>query len=134
MGAAPKQRDIFTRRYRTIPGRTFSELQFQIQFVAELRLTLRKDVTVWATINEEPNARACAKHRAMGVLPGVSDLTFRWGPPLQQLHLELKAGGRKPTEQQLLFGARAKLDGAYYEWCDSLDAAVGIVKKYGLLK
>jgi hypothetical protein len=134
-----KQRDMFTRRYRTVPALNPSELQIQISLVARLKLELRSDVVMFHCPNGEwRDKRTAAKLKAMGVLPGVADLIFIWNysrdsRPLV-LFLELKSSGKKPTDTQFLFETRVKACGAFYEWTDNIDDAHRIVKEYGLLK
>jgi hypothetical protein len=139
-----KQRDLFTRRYRTVKMPEPSELQIHSSLVAQLRgkvvQLLRDDVVMFHIPNGEiRDIRTAAKLKAMGVLPGVADLQFMWkeapyGWLLRVLFLELKAPGKKPTDSQLLFKTRAEACGAYWACADNIDDALRIVGEYGLLK
>jgi hypothetical protein len=137
-----KQRDLFTRRYRTVRALEPSELQLQISLVEWCRWKLRPDVLFWHCPNgEQRDKRTAAKLKAMGVLPGVADLQFMWGrksdsgktiPAL--LFLELKAPGRKPSAEQCGFGLAVRCIGASYHVVDDVDDAMRIIDNYGLTR
>lgn len=136
MTIAPlKQRDLFTRCWHTVRALEPSELQLQISLVEWCRWKLRPDVLFWHTPNgEERDKRTAAKLKAMGVLPGVADLTFMWRAllGLRVLFLELKATGRKQTVEQSAFGLAVQTMGASYHVVDNIDEAMRIIESYGL--
>ena len=128
------QRDLFTRRYRKAPTLEPSELQIHISLVARLRLQCRPGIVYWHTPNgEERDKRVSAKLKAMGVLPGVADLQFIFPCAAPNLFLELKARGRGLTEDQQFFRDLMRAAGHFYEWTDSLDDAVRILRKHNVL-
>jgi VRR-NUC domain len=132
----PKQKDLFTRRYRQVQAPQPSEVQIQISLIARLRLQARKDVLYWHTPNGElRDKRAAAKLKAMGVLPGVSDLVFVWteNERLKILFLELKAPRRTLSEDQIAFGLAALQVGCVFECADNVDDAVSILQKHQIL-
>jgi hypothetical protein len=140
----PQQRDLLTQRWSKVRGKEPSELQIQIALVEHLGYRLRQDVVYFHVPNgEQRDKRTGAKLKAMGELPGVSDLVFVWFEYINQetkvgvlrnLYLELKAKGRKLTVAQWLFADRIQAAGAKYEIADNIDSALTILKDYGLLK
>jgi hypothetical protein len=66
------------------------------------------------------------------VLPGVSDLIVLFGHEV--LCLELKRRGNKLTEQQEWFGERVcAVHGHHFEWADTIDGAVEILRRYEIV-
>jgi hypothetical protein len=127
-----QQRDLLTNRWRKVKAPQPSELQIQIALVARLKLLARKDVLWFHVPNGElRDKRTAAKLKAMGALPGVSDLIFICNKKI--LCLELKASGRKPSIEQLAFAARVSESGGCFEYADSLDDAVAILQKHQIL-
>jgi hypothetical protein len=132
---AEYQRNLFTRRWRTVPELEPSEFQLQVALIEHCRWRAYENVEFFAVPNGEVrDKRVAAKLKAQGVLPGVSDLIFEWGPPPQVLHLELKAKGRKPTKAQQQFGERALARGHMWECVDNLDDALALLGHLGILK
>ena len=86
---------------------------------------------------EHRDPRTAAKLKAMGVLPGSADLEFFYlntaGTPCL-LFLELKIPGRKPSEAQDAFALAVKLLGAEYEVACTIDEAIGVIGKRGLIR
>ena len=76
----------------------------------------------------------------MGILPGSADLEFHWVEPAERgwqrrlLHLELKVANRPPSHAQLMFAMRVRELGDAYHIARSVDEAIGIVGRYGLIK
>src|SRR5262245_1138384 len=137
---AAQHRYLFTRRWRQeIPSA--KETAFHIQLVSMLRWCLRPDVLFWHTPNGGyRDDREAAKLKAMGVLPGVSDLQFHWIEidALQRkcrclLHLELKANGGRLSDAKATFALAVKLLGDEYHIARSIDEAIGILDARGLL-
>jgi len=93
---------------------------------------------------EERDKRVAAKLKAMGVLPGVSDLVFLWKEIderefetrkyLRVLFLELKLPGRQTTEDQVEFGLAARVTGADFAVARSIDQALAELEQRGLLR
>jgi hypothetical protein len=151
--AAAKQRDLFSRRYRTVIAPRVRESALQIQLVSMLRWCLRPDVLFWHTPNgEQRDPRTAAKLKAMGVLPGVSDLQFHWCeldafahnlPPDHRggankirrvLHMELKADAGRQTEAQASFALAMRLLGDEYHIVRNIDEALELLRERGLLR
>jgi hypothetical protein len=145
---APAQKDLFTKRYRKVPRRDPLEYRMQVDLNELLKLVLRDGrVDWWHTPNGGPRDIVTAsKLKAMGVRPGVADFFFTWGelmsvvgePQVQtvsrNLFLELKRRGEdlSPAQEQFRDSVTAK--GSWYEVADSIDEAVEILKRYGVLK
>jgi len=130
----PAQRDMFTKRYRVVKPPTPSENQIQMALVERFHYLGRKDAICFHC----PNGgwrfkRSAGMLKAMGVLPGVSDLIFLW-PVRQALFLELKANGREPTDLQRTFLQRMAAFGFHTAWTDNLDDAVKVLQHYGLME
>src|SRR6516164_8341869 len=133
-----QQRHLFTGRWRTVSVSTPKEHELQIQFVTLMKWALRPNVIMFHVPNGEVrDKRAAAKLRAMGVLPGVSDLVFMWRDEEDQracpcgfriLFLELKRGGGKLTTEQAAFGLQGRTMGADFEVASSIDEALAAVK------
>jgi hypothetical protein len=103
--------------------------------VQRLRLQCRPGILYWHTPNGElRDRRLGAKLKAMGVLPGVADLQFQFPGAAPNLFLELKARGRGLTDNQKAFRDCVQANGHIYEWTDSLDDAVRILRKYRVFR
>lgn len=145
---APAQADLFTKRFRKVRQRDPYEYELQIALVDLLKLLLRDDrVAYWHTPNGEwRDIKTAAKLKAMGVLPGVADFFFLWKIPVsvvamekvqefpQNLFLELKRRGEHLSVEQELFRDTVTAKASYYEVADSIDDAIAILKKYGVVK
>lgn len=145
---APAQKDLFTKRHSKVPRLDPLEYKMQIWLVDLLNRVLRDGrVAFWHTPNGEwRDIKTAAKLKAMGVLPGVADLHFTWGemvsvvgePGVQifsrDLYVELKRRGLKLSPEQEQFRDSVTAKGSYYEVADSIDEAVEILKRYGVLK
>jgi hypothetical protein len=141
MTAAPlAQRDLFTRHWRKLAAPQ-KEAALHIQLVSMLRWCLRPDV-IWRHCpnGEHRDPRTAAKLKAMGVLPGSADLEFHWAEKRGEvkmrrvLHLELKAGNRKQNAAQSAFALAMRLLGDDYEVARTIDEAIGIIGKRGLIR
>ena len=132
-----QQKNLLTGRWRKLVEPQ-KEATFHIQLVSTLRWCLRPDV-VWRHVpnGEHRDPRTAAKLKAMGVLPGSADLEFFYrnaaGTPCL-LFLELKLPGRKCSEAQMGFALAMKLLGAEYEVACSIDEAIGVIGKRGLIR
>ena len=145
---APAQKDLFTKRYRKVPLRDPLEERMQIALHHLLKLTLHDDrVDWWHTPNGGlRDIKTAAKLKAMGVRPGVADFFFTWAAPVsvaaephlqkfpQNLFLELKRHGQDLTSEQEQFRDSVTAKGSYYEVVDSIDDAIAVLKKYGVLR
>ena len=139
------QRDLFTGRWRQSAAKPDKEAQMQIELVSLLKWCKRDDVIMFHVPNgEERDKRVAAKLKAMGVLPGVSDLVFLWKEIderefetrkyLRVLFLELKLPGRQTTEDQVEFGLAARVTGADFAVARSIDQALAELEQRGLLR
>jgi hypothetical protein len=132
-----KQRDLFTRRFRTVAPPDPSELQIHVSLVERLEYQCRDDVLWFHVPNGElRDKRAAAKLKAMGVKPGVADLVFIWLgiSGIKVLFLELKAPKRKPSDVQKHFAQFAQRIHCHYECADKIDDAWKIIEWHGLVK
>jgi hypothetical protein len=137
-----KQRDLFTRRWRTQVWPQQKESSLQIQLVSMLRWCIRPDVKFRHVPNgEHRDLRIAQKLKAMGVLPGSADLEFHWAEVdelgrkhRRLLHLELKVGNRQRTDSQVAFALAMRLLGDDYEVARSIDPAIAILGELGLIR
>jgi hypothetical protein len=134
---AAQQKDLFTKRWRRARAPDPSELQIQISLIQRLGYMALPGCIYFHVPNGElRDKRAAAKLKAMGTLPGVSDLVFIYNDAaggLRVLFLELKARGRLPTPAQAGFADRVCKLGCNVEVADSIDQAVEILENYGIL-
>jgi hypothetical protein len=141
------QPDLFKRWHRR--ARQKEVVDLHIPLVSALRLLVKPTVLWWHVPNGEPrDKRTAAKLKAMGILPGVSDLEFHWlepgsnignrqpPPPATRrvLHLELKVEDRKPSDSQQAFALAMRCLGDDYYVAHSVDEALRILKKHGLIR
>src|SRR5262245_7560969 len=139
---ATKQRDLFTRQWRSII-KPQKESALQIVLVAMLRLMLKPTV-IWRHVpnGEHRDIRTASKLKAMGVLPGSADLEFHWVEvdALQRkrrrcLHLELKVDNRPQTDSQVAFELAVRtMLGDEYAIARSVDEAIAILDELDLFK
>jgi DNA topoisomerase IB len=133
-----QQKDLLTNRWRKVRAPDPLEVQVQIALIQHLHWRARRGVVYFHCPNGElRDKKSAAKLRAMGVLPGVSDLVFVWIDDEGQLHnlyLELKARGRKPTPEQVAFADAIRDAGAEYDFADNLDDALRLLDARGLLR
>ena len=138
-GPVLRQKDLLTGRWRTVKAPAPSEVQVQAALVRHLQFRARPDLVYFHVPNGElRDKRAAAKLKAMGVLPGVSDLVFVWydyaADRLKNLYLELKTRGRKQSAEQQDFAAAIAAVHADYVCVHNLDAALDTLKQLGLLQ
>jgi hypothetical protein len=141
MTVVPLQRDLLTKRWYKIK-RQKEVTDLHIPLVTALRLLVKPTVLWWHVPNGEPrDKRTAAKLKAMGILPGVSDLEFHWatedgmGRKLRKvLHLELKVEDRKPSSAQEAFCLAMRCLGDLYYVAHSVDEALRILKRHDLLR
>ena len=140
-----QQKDLFSRRWRQVAGATAKEHQVQIQLVSMLKWCLKPTVTFFHVPNGElRDKRSAAKLKAMGVLPGVSDLVFLWKQYWEDLEgshtapailfLELKLPGKAATDEQVAFGLAVRLCGAEFAVARSIEAAIKELGRRGLIR
>src|SRR5262245_45601602 len=130
MKAREQQKHLFTGRWRSVPIVVPKEVELQFQLVTMLKWCLKPTVIWFHCPNGElRDKNAAAKLRAMGVLPGVSDLMFFWRPvnSFRALFLELKAGRGKLSTEQAAFGFAVSTMGAGFEVASSVDEAIAAV-------
>jgi|SRR6516165_1994427 len=125
-------KDLFGRKVRDPGDQREHKLQMALVQLINLQCR-RKDVTFYHPANgEQRDDRTGAKLKAMGLLPGVSDLMIYFGHEV--LALELKARGRKLTEDQKWFGERMRdVHGHHFAWTDDWDEARAILQHHGVL-
>jgi hypothetical protein len=113
--------------------RRHPEAQLQRSLVEHLRWSARSDVW-WAHI---PNGGARtaiegAIFKSLGVQPGAPDLlVIRAGQPI---FLELKARGRKLAPTQINCHEALRRAGVTVETFDNIDAALGFLRRHGVLR
>jgi hypothetical protein len=140
-----QQKHLFTGRWRGVRVPSVKEHQLQIQFVSLMKWALRPDVIMFHVPNGEVRDKvAAAKLKAMGVLPGVSDLVFVWKKYWEDsegshtapgiLFLELKRLDGRLTSEQAAFGLALLVVGAEFAVAHSIDEAVEAVQSRGLLR
>ena len=145
MTAREMQKHLFTGRWRGVRAPSVKEHQLQIQFVSLMKWALRPDVIMFHVPNGEVRDKvAAAKLKAMGVLPGVSDLVFVWKKYWEDsegshtapgiLFLELKRLDGRLTSEQAAFGLALLVVGAEFAVAHSIDEAVEAVQSRGLLR
>lgn len=131
------QLELLKRRKRSKPFNALpppTELQMHISIATRLRFQCKPGIVWWHCPNGELREDSHgAKLKAMGVRPGVSDLEFAFRHPTPNLYLELKARGRGLTPEQELFRDQVRAIGHKYEWTDSLDDAIRILRSYNVL-
>jgi len=134
------QKNLFTKRWQKVKKPEPSELQIQIALIQRLGYMALPNAVYFHVPNGElKDPRVAAKHKAMGELPGVADLIFLYNrigehpPRLRVLCLELKAKGRSPSNEQRYFGGRVLRLGAEFEVADTIDRAVEILEKQGII-
>jgi hypothetical protein len=132
----PVQLELLKRRgkrpYNSKPEP--SEMQIQVAIIQRLKLQGRAGVIWWHCPNGElRDKRHAAKLKAMGTLPGVADLQFVFPYAAPNLFLELKARGRKLTDDQQHFAKLMRANGHHYECADNVDDAIKILERYGVV-
>jgi len=134
------QKNLFTKRWQKVKKPEPSELQIQIALIQRLGYMALPNAVYFHVPNGElRDKRAAAKLKAMGELPGVSDLVFLYNrigehpPRLRVLCLELKAKGRAASNEQRYFGNRVLRLGADFEVADTIDLAVEALEKHGVI-
>ena len=136
MTDAPQQKDMFTKRWRRVKHLDPRESQIQIQLISELKFKCRKGVVYFHVPNgEERRDSVAAKLKAMGVMRGVADLVFVWfDDKLRVLFLELKRRDAALSPEQWAFSLAIREAGALYDWANSVEQALDILRLHGLLK
>jgi hypothetical protein len=132
------QRDMFTKCWRKVAAPDPLEEQIQKSLVAQLRWRCRPGV-IWFHV---PNGgwrfkRTAANLKALGVRAGVADLQFIWSdvPSVSRvLFLELKREGGVQSREQQQFQTECGTVCADYEIADSIDRAIAVLERYGILK
>jgi hypothetical protein len=116
------------------------EHQLQIALVEHLKYRARPGVIYFHIPNGGERTPAQASlFKAMGVLPGVSDLQFLWKEPgpvaqLRVLFLELKVPGGKPSRWQEAFKTAVEGITCYFAYAYDIDEALAVLECYGLLR
>jgi len=71
--------------------------------------------------------------RRMGAKPGIADFIFVGRPCATVYAYELKRFCKKPTEEQLQWGAQIIAAGGCWAWGDTFDHAITTWKDWGIL-
>lgn len=109
------------------------EVAIQCTVIAHLQARAVPGVIYFHTPNGGYRGKTeAAQFKAMGVLPGVSDLIlFHEG---KLYCLELKAQGGRASEEQLAFIHAMERQGAYTAIATGLDRALATLEQWGLLR
>ena len=78
------------------------------------------------------DGRHVNRMKALGLLPGVSDLIILFEG--KAYCLELKAKGGHQTDSQMSFQAACEATGVPYEVADNIEQAICILRTWGVLK
>ena len=109
-----------------------SELQIHIAVAQHLKYRARKGIVWWHSANgERREARDAAKLKAMGVTPGVPDLVFIANGRTYGLELKTSKGRLSPEQRAMIAAFEAA--GAYTAVAYSLDAALEILTRWGII-
>ena len=131
------QKELFTKRFRKVKAPEPHEFQTQITLIQRLGYMAMPDCVYFHIPNGELRDKsAAAKLKAMGTLAGVLDLQFLYQGPtgrLCVLFLELKTRKGTLTDQQSEFMRRVARLGCATETAHSIDEAVAILERYGIL-
>jgi len=128
------QKDMFTKRFRTIKPPQPTENQIQSALIERMKIMGRPDCTYFHV----PNGgwrfkRSAGVLKSLGVTPGVCDLIFIW-PQRNILFLELKRTDKDElTMEQAFFLDRMRICGFDAECAYGLDQAIAILESRGLL-
>jgi hypothetical protein len=77
--------------------------------------------------------QTAAKLKRMGVRPGVADFLLVEPGRGRMYALELKRKNEKPTDSQRDFGQDLIAAGGWWDWCDTYEEAITILKRWGAL-
>ena len=114
--------------------RATPEASLQKAVVQYLRVAGVPGVLFFSVPNEAKRSPRLANHlKAMGMLPGVSDLVI-CVPESCVIFLELKAKGEKPSRAQDDFAKCATASGHYWTWADNIEDAITILQNGGAIK
>ena len=131
------QKDLFTKQFRKVRAPEPREFQIQIALIQRLGYMAMPDCVYFHIPNGELRDKSVAKKlKAMGELAGVLDLQFLYQSPtgrLCVLFLELKTRKGELTDQQSDFMRRVARLGCATETANSIDEAVVILERYGIL-
>jgi len=109
-------------------------LEFAIHCMIADTLRLQCKWLYWHTPNGELRSiQTAAKLKRMGVKPGVADFLLVEPGRGRMFGLELKRQGETPTDSQWDFGRTLIAAGGAWEWCDTYDGAIAILKRWGAL-
>jgi hypothetical protein len=110
-----------------------TEYEIHLAVVDHLRQRGNPNAVWWHTPNQsKANPQYRRKLAAMGLRPGVSDLTFLLNK--EAFALELKRDGGRPTESQLEFLDDWRAAGGHGVVAEGLDEALAICKTWGLIR
>ena len=112
-------------------ARRRTEEDLQAAVVVHLKIRGARGLVFFHVPNAPRNAVMGARLKAMGMRAGVSDLILFHDERLYCL--ELKAPGKRATEEQLQFLTDMGEAGAFTCVCDNLDAALRVLSAWGLI-
>ena len=120
-------------KFYSKPRRANPEGLLQKAVVQHLKLTTVPGIVYFSVPNESKRSAVTAGDlKAKGMRPGASDLViFREG---RAYCLEIKAKGEKQTDTQLVFEADCLLAGVPYACVDCIDAAITVLRSWGVIK
>jgi len=114
-----------------VTKRTYPEQKLHIECIDALR-RLAPDLIVFHPANGGwRSERAGHLFKAMGVLPGVSDLIFCL-PDGRFAAIELKAGKGQATAAQVEFSRRVTNQNGFFEIIRSLDELLSTLERWGV--
>ena len=106
------------------------EDRLQVSVVQWLKLALPADALFYAVPNGgSRNPIEGAKLKAMGTLPGVSDLNIECNG--RTYHIELKTASGRQSPAQKAFESSVHKAGNLYQLCRSLDEVEGALLGWG---
>lgn len=152
---SPAQKHLFTKRYRGVKAPDSAEQPIHESIVEYAQLMVRPDVQWWHIPNGGLRERVpirnadgsikwwCPSGKTMkklGAKRGAPDLMFRWRARwsldcLQEtLDMEIKSESGEQTKEQEEWERMTKSTGGHYYVVRSLDEAIAVFKKHGIIK
>jgi len=111
------------------------EQRMQIELVKYMRACLCPGVEFLHVPNEGKRSKAGnGILKAMGMLPGASDLIGFVPPAARFWALELKQPGEEPTEDQYKFLAAVNAAGGFSDWADDIAEAIITLRRWRVIR
>lgn len=108
------------------------EAALQAQIWQLIRLKKRPGVLAWAVCNNPRSARDGARLKRMGLVAGVADMHFLAGGRFYSLELKTEKG--RATEDQLGWRDNVNDCGGYGAIAYGYEAALSILRMWGVLR